>query len=54
LVNNPNELQNDIENGLPVLLETIFTSQNPVPKIVAIYKNKKLICGAEASEFIIQ
>lgn len=50
LVNDPNELYQQITDSLPVLFETSFASQNPVPKMIAIYKNKKLLCGAPLGE----
>jgi hypothetical protein len=45
LVNQGDTVYDDVNDGLPLLFETIFSSQNPVPKLVAIYKNNREICG---------
>lgn len=45
LVNQGDSIYEDLANGLPLLFEIIFPSQNPVPKLVSIHKNKKEICG---------
>lgn len=45
LVNQGDSVYEDVSNGLPLLFEINFASQNPVPKLVAIYKNKREICS---------
>lgn len=44
-MNQGGSLYEDLSNGLPLLFETIFTSQNPVPKLIALYKNGREICS---------
>lgn len=34
-----------VTNGIPLLFRVIFASQNPVPRLVSIYKNNRDICG---------
>ncbi|XP_070492215.1 serine protease gd-like [Chironomus tepperi] len=46
LVNDPETVADDLENNLPLLFEVHFRSQNPVPRLLAIYKNKREICRA--------
>lgn len=45
LVNDGDSIYEDLQSGLPLLFEIIFASQNPIPKLVAIYKNGKQICN---------
>lgn len=45
LVNQGESIYEDVSNGLPLLFEVIFPSQNPVPKFIALYKNKREICS---------
>jgi Serine protease gd N-terminus len=54
LANSAQTVYNEISSGQPVIFDVNFNSQNPVPKVVSISKNRIEVCRGQMGKIFMK